>query len=339
MKKVLFLIHDLGQGGAEKVLVNLVNNMDRNRFDITVISLFGGGVNEQYLNEDIKYKTIFKKNIPGNMKLFSPRMLHRLFIKDRYDIEISYLEGPSARIISGCQNNDTKLITWIHVEQHTKELASKAFRSYEESVDCYQKFKHIVYVSESVKEDFESIYPMLKPGDVLYNTNETDQILKLKDTYWALILPICCSSFYCIIMRTFFQTTVPDAIIESAKIDGARMIRIFVQIVLPISLPAIATIGLFLTFAYWNDWMMAKYYISGNKHNLFPLQYVLIALEENISFLTRNSQNMTAGTASNVPSETVRMAMVVVSVVPIACSYPFFQKYFVSGLTIGAVKG
>ena len=184
MKKVLFLIHDLGQGGAEKVLVNLVNNMDRSRFDITVISLFGGGVNEQYLNKEIRYKTIFRKNIPGNskiMKLLSPKLLHRLFIKDKYDIEISYLEGPSARIISGCQDSDTKLITWIHVEQHTKELASKAFRSYKESVSCYQRFKHIVYVSESVKEDFESIYPMLKPGDVLYNTNETDQILKLKD--------------------------------------------------------------------------------------------------------------------------------------------------------------
>ena len=181
--------------------------------------------------------------------------------------------------------------------------------------------------------------PMLFSGGLVASYMINAHILKLKDTYWALILPICCSSFYCIIMRTFFQTTVPDAVIESAKIDGARMIRIFVQIGLPISLPAIATIGLFLTFAYWNDWMMAKYYISGNKHDLFPLQYVLISLEENISFLTRNAQNMTAGTASNVPSETVRMAMVVVSVVPIACSYPFFQKYFVSGLTIGAVKG
>ena len=181
--------------------------------------------------------------------------------------------------------------------------------------------------------------PMLFSGGLVASYMINAHILGLKDTYWALILPICCSSFYCIIMRTFFQTTVPDAVIESAKIDGARMVRIFVQIVLPISLPAIATIGLFLTFAYWNDWMMAKYYISGNKHDLFPLQYVLISLEENISFLTRNAQNMTAGTASNVPSETVRMAMVVVSVVPIACSYPFFQKYFVSGLTIGAVKG
>jgi putative aldouronate transport system permease protein len=181
--------------------------------------------------------------------------------------------------------------------------------------------------------------PMLFSGGLVASYMINAHILGLKDTYWALILPICCSSFYCIIMRTFFQTTVPDAIIESAKIDGARMIRIFVQIVLPISLPAIATIGLFLTFAYWNDWMMAKYYISGNKHDLFPLQYVLISLEENISFLTRNSQNMTAGTATNIPSETVRMAMVVVSVVPIALSYPFFQKYFVSSLTIGAVKG
>ncbi len=181
--------------------------------------------------------------------------------------------------------------------------------------------------------------PMLFSGGLVASYMINAHVLGLKDTYWAMIIPICCSSFYCIIMRTFFQTTVPDAVIESAKIDGARMIRIFVQIVLPISLPAIATIGLFLTFAYWNDWLMAKYYISGNKHDLFPLQYVLISLEENISFLTRNSQNMTAGTVSNVPSETVRMAMVVISVVPIACSYPFFQKYFVSGLTIGAVKG
>ena len=181
--------------------------------------------------------------------------------------------------------------------------------------------------------------PMLFSGGLVASYVVNAHVLGLKDTYWALILPICCSSFYCIIMRTFFQTTVPDAIIESAKIDGARQIRIFLQIVLPISLPAIATIGLFLTFAYWNDWMMAKYYLSGNSQDLYPLQYVLISLEENITFLTRNRDMMTAGTASQVPSETVRMAMVVISVVPIACSYPFFQKYFVSGLTIGAVKG
>ena len=181
--------------------------------------------------------------------------------------------------------------------------------------------------------------PMLFSGGLVASYMINAQILNMKNTYWALILPICCSSFYIIIMRTFFQTSVPDAIIESAKIDGARQVRIFVQIVLPISLPAIATIGLFFTFAYWNDWLMAKYYLNSNMQDLFPLQYVLITLENSIDFLSRNSQFMAPGETSNIPSETVRMAMVMIAVVPIACSYPFFQKYFISGLTIGAVKG
>lgn len=183
------------------------------------------------------------------------------------------------------------------------------------------------------------LIPMLFSGGLVASYMINAQILGLKNTYWALILPICCSSFYVIIMRTFFQTSVPEAIIESAKIDGARQVRIFTQIVLPISLPSIATIGLFFTFAYWNDWMMAKYYLNSNAQNLFPLQYVLISLESNIDFLTRNQQFMGPGEASNIPSETIRMAMVMVGVIPIACSYPFFQKYFISGLTIGAVKG
>ena len=181
--------------------------------------------------------------------------------------------------------------------------------------------------------------PMLFSGGLVASYMINAQLLNLKNTYAVLVLPICCSSFYIIIMRTFFQTSVPDAIIESAKIDGARQIRIFTQIVIPISLPAIATIGLFLTFAYWNDWMMAKYYLNSNEQDLFPLQYVLISLESSIEFLSRNSQYMAPGASNSVPSETVRMAMVMVSVIPIACSYPFFQKYFISGLTIGAVKG
>ncbi len=181
--------------------------------------------------------------------------------------------------------------------------------------------------------------PMLFSGGLVASYVINTQILGLKNTYWALILPMCCSSFYVIIMRTFFQTTVPDAIIESAKIDGAQQIRIFLQIVLPISLPSIATIGLFYTFAYWNDWMLAKYYLNTNAQEKFPLQYVLITLENNIDFLTRNSQFMGTDASADLPNETVRMAMVMVAVIPIACSYPFFQKYFISGLTIGAVKG
>ena len=134
------MIHDLSVGGAEKVLVNLVNNLDCEKFDVTVIALFGGGVNEQFLNKRVHYRAIFNKTIPGNsklMKLFSPRFLHKWFVKGKYDIEVSYLEGPTARIISGCPYSDTKLVSWIHVEQHTKEIAAQSFKNYQESVKCY----------------------------------------------------------------------------------------------------------------------------------------------------------------------------------------------------------
>jgi glycosyltransferase involved in cell wall biosynthesis len=181
MKKILFLIHDLGQGGAEKVLVNLVNNLDRSKFDISVISLFGGGVNEQFLKPDVHFRTAFKRSFPGNsrlMKLLTPKQLHRWLIKDHYDIEGSYLEGPSARIISGCADPDTKLISWIHVEQHTRETADKAFRNHAEALQCYRRFDHTVCVSEFVKQDFLSLYPGIKNVSVLYNTNETDEILE-----------------------------------------------------------------------------------------------------------------------------------------------------------------
>ena len=184
MIKVLFLIHDLGQGGAEKVLVNLVNNMDQSKFDITVMALFGGGVNEQFLKENIHYQVAFPKAFPGNshiMKLLSPTYLHKFLIKDKYDIEVSYLEGPAARIVSGCPNMDTKLVSWIHVEQHSKEIAAKAFRSFKESEQCYYRFDNTICVSESVKKDFLSIYPRISNIDVLYNTNETAHILAQKE--------------------------------------------------------------------------------------------------------------------------------------------------------------
>lgn len=181
--------------------------------------------------------------------------------------------------------------------------------------------------------------PMLFSGGMVANYMVITALYGLRNTYWALILPIACSTFYIIIMRTFFQTTVPDSVIESAKIDGARQIRIFTQIVLPISLPAIATIGLFFTFGYWNDWFQARMYLNTNRQDLYPLQYVLISIERNIEFMTRNMQFMSPDARVNIPGETIRMAIVVIVVLPIACSYPFFQKYFISGLTIGAVKG
>lgn len=180
MTKILFLIHDLGQGGAEKVLVNLVNNMDRSKFDITVAALFGGGVNEQFLHKDIHFYTVFHRNIPGNsklMKLFSPGLLHKICVKGHYDIEVSYLEGPSARVVSGCKDPKTKLVSWIHVEQHTKAKLSGAFRSFTEAVACYNRFNQTICVSEYVKSDFCSILEFQNPCKVLYNTVESDAIL------------------------------------------------------------------------------------------------------------------------------------------------------------------
>lgn len=184
MKRVLFLIHDLGVGGAEKVLVNLVNHMDPKRFDITVMALFGGGVNEQYLESHIHYHAVWKSAYPGNskfMKLLSPQKLHKICIKDHYDVEISYLEGPSARIISGCQDFNTKLICWIHIEQHTRKCSSGSFRSFRESQECYGRFNQIVCVSETVRQDFLSIYPETINCCVKYNTLETGKILAMKD--------------------------------------------------------------------------------------------------------------------------------------------------------------
>lgn len=180
MKKILFLIHDLGQGGAEKVLVNLVNNMDRSKFDISVTVLFGGGVNEQFLKSDIHFFAVFPKEIPGNshlMKLLTPKQLHKLCVKEHYDLEVSYLEGPSARIISGCQAMDTKLVSWIHVEQHDIEKLAKSFRSVQEARRCYHRFDQTVCVSQFVHDDFVEILNFGKPCQVLYNTVESDKIL------------------------------------------------------------------------------------------------------------------------------------------------------------------
>ena len=180
-KKILFLIHDLGQGGAEKVLVNLVNNINRNEFDISVTVLFGGGINEQFLKPDIKFKAVWPKMIPGNsklMKLVSPKQLHKIVVKENYDIEVSYLEGPSARVISGCQNKNTKLISWIHGEQKSLKKVSESFRSKKEAKKCYEKFDQTICVSETVKKDFCKLLNYQRPCCVFYNTVESNKIIE-----------------------------------------------------------------------------------------------------------------------------------------------------------------
>ena len=179
MIKILFLIHDLGHGGAEKVLVNLVNNMDREKFDITVMALFGGGVNEQFLKPHIRYRTVFARTFRGNshlMKLLTPRQLHRRFIKERYDIEVSYLEGPSARIISGCPDENTKLVSWIHCTMHSPEQVGRSFRNQREVAACYNRMDAVVCVAGTVRDAFLKHCAYTGKTMVLYNTNESGKI-------------------------------------------------------------------------------------------------------------------------------------------------------------------
>ncbi|SFJ21083.1 putative aldouronate transport system permease protein [Paenibacillus sp. UNC496MF] len=182
--------------------------------------------------------------------------------------------------------------------------------------------------------------PMVFNGGLVSSYYINSNLLGLKDTVWALILPLAVSSFNVIICKTFFRSTIPDALIESAEIDGSSQLRIFFSIVLPISLPVLATIGLFLCFAYWNDWFQSMLYIDNQ--NLYSLQALLNSLMTNIDALAKNASVMGVSYAelvAKMPKESARMAVAIVIVVPVAIAYPFFQKYFISGLTIGAVKG
>ena len=181
--------------------------------------------------------------------------------------------------------------------------------------------------------------PMVFGGGMAASYVVNTQVMKLTDTMWALILPLAVSSWNCTISRTFFKSTIPDSIIESAKMDGASQLTIFTQIVLPISKPVLATIGLFLAFGYWNDWFQASLYIKDD--NLRSLQSMLQKMNDNLTFLTKNptAKLSTSDLKAAMPQESVRMAIAFVVAVPIACVYPFFQKYFISGLTVGAVKG
>lgn len=181
MKKVLFFIPNLMHGGAEKVLVNLVNNLDVNKYDITLQTIFDEGVNKKNLHENIRYKYLFKKIFKGSttlFKLFSPTFLYKFIIKEEYDIVISYLEGPTARIISGCPYKNSKKISWIHIELNDEEKFSNGFRNMLEAQSCYSKFDNIICVSQTVKDIFlETSKLKLNNIDVLYNTNETELIL------------------------------------------------------------------------------------------------------------------------------------------------------------------
>lgn len=175
----------------------------------------------------------------------------------------------------------------------------------------------------------------LAPTYMVYVT-----VLGLKNSIWALILPHLGGGFSIFIMRSYFKENIPFEVIESAKIDGAGELRIFLKLVLPLSVPVMAVMALFTTFGIWNDWMNSLYYISDPK--LFSLQFVMQKALNTLNFIRQNYQldpQLAMTLEAELPDETIRMAMVLVGIGPILLAYPFFQRFFIKGLTVGSIKG
>lgn len=171
-----------------------------------------------------------------------------------------------------------------------------------------------------------------------------NNLLKLSNTVWALLLPLLFNPFWCVVMRTFYQQTVPDALVESAKLDGAGEYQTFFRIIMPISLPGLATIALFMFVIYWNDYYQAMLFLTTNeaKDSLQTMQYLCYRALSSINFLRTQAASLgvlSAKQLRDMPNEGYRMTIAVVTMAPLLVIYPFFQKYFVQGLTIGAVKG
>ena len=184
--------------------------------------------------------------------------------------------------------------------------------------------------------NFYLYFTMLFSGGLVPSYLLIARTLHLNDTIWVYILPGLISPWYVFMMRTFFKG-IPGEIMESATIDGASEYTIFVKMILPLSKPVLATVALFMFLAKWNDWNTALIYIT--KPELYSLQYLLQKIMEDINILKQNQMAGAMMDSMNVPSETVRMAMAIIVAGPALVVFPFFQKYFVKGLTVGSVKG
>lgn len=183
---------------------------------------------------------------------------------------------------------------------------------------------------------FYVFFTMIFNGGLVPTYMVVTKILHLQDTIFALFLPYGVSAWFAMLMRGFLMS-MPFEIIESAKIDGASELRIFAGIIVPLSKPALATVGLFYALGYWNDWWLAMLYISDT--NLVPLQYMLQSIMSNLEHLTSHMQAGLNINLEQIPGESARMAIAVLAIGPMMFVFPFFQKYIVKGLTLGAVKG
>lgn len=185
---------------------------------------------------------------------------------------------------------------------------------------------------------FFAFFTMLFSGGLVSYYMVTRQILLLQNTLWALFLPSAFSPFWVIVMRTFYKANVPNELIEAARMDGAGEWRTFIQIVLPLSIPGLATVALFSAIGIWNNFFNALLLVDDAQY--YSLQFTIYTTLNNIRFLLENADKMEGlVNLSELPSQTFRMAMAVVTVGPIILAYPFFQRFFIKGLTIGAIKG
>ena len=186
---------------------------------------------------------------------------------------------------------------------------------------------------------FFVFFTMLFNGGLVPSYMMWTQTFHIKNTIWALIMPnLLLNAFYVIMMRSFFTSSIPDALIEAARIDGAGEYKILARVVIPLSKPMMATISLMVGLGYWNDWTNSLYYITDE--SLFSIQAILNTIITNIQFLTSGqSSAASAVDVSKRPSVRIRMAIAVIGVLPVLCIYPFFQKYFVKGIVVGGVKG
>lgn len=184
---------------------------------------------------------------------------------------------------------------------------------------------------------FYVFFTMLFSGGLVPTYLLISRYLHLTDTIWVYILTGLISPWYAFMMRTFFQS-IPYEVVESCYVDGANEFQIFFKIILPLSKPVLATVALFTLLGKWQDWMTSMYYINDPK--LYSLQYMLQRILKNIELLQMDTSNTAQLTQlAEIPSETVRMAMAVVVAGPALVVFPFFQKYFVKGMTVGSVKG
>ncbi len=188
---------------------------------------------------------------------------------------------------------------------------------------------------------FILFFTMLFSGGLVPSYIINVNYLKLYDTFWILVLPSLVNAFNVIVLRTFISTTIPSELLDAAQIDGANEFRIYSSIVLPLSKAGLATIALFVLVGKWNEWFTGMLYIDNPK--LIPLQTMLTRIQQKIDFIKNNSNiaSTPEGMAmlDSMPTEQTRMAIVVISTLPILFAYPFFQRYFIQGMTIGSVKG